>query len=153
MRMVFAITAVLFWSRAGCADAIPVTISPDDAADSSTSLSGGDDPEWTTASNIALTDSLLALVTTLGGNSADIGALFQPGAALAGDAVVSTPVISVTGSSGTNIPEPATIGLPIAGLLLLMWYAARRVRVIRQDASTDALTYPFIDHGPLHRSD
>ena len=166
LRLILAMAALSAGLAAARADTIPVTISPDDAADPVNTLAGGDDPEWTSASNIDLTGSLLDLITTLGGNSADIAALFQPGAALAGDAgTPSTPsslvtdaasnvaddaVSSVVSSPGTaesasSTPEPATMGLLFAALLFLIWYAGRRVRKIHR--------YTSNPHGPLQRSD
>jgi hypothetical protein len=151
MRWICAIAVLGLCVICARADLIPVTISADDSALLS-SLSGGSDPEWTTASNIALTGSLFELVMSLGGNEADIAALFQPGGALAGysggtvlvsDAgsnVVSGAVSNVvTSYPASSTPEPATMGLLFGALLLLFWYAMRRVRKIH--------------HGPLQRSD
>jgi hypothetical protein len=165
MRLILAMAVLGAGLGAALADTIPVTISPDDAADSVNTLAGGDDPEWTSASNIDLTGSLLDLITTLGGNSADIAALFQPGAALAGYAgapsTSSTPSDVVTDvasnvvddavsnadttDSSASTPEPATMGLLFAALLFLIWYAGRRVRKIHR--------YTSNQHGPLQRSD
>lgn len=154
MRSKYALGVLfcLFWLRGSNADTIPVTISPNDASDSggSISLLGlSDDPEWTTAENNELLGNLLELITTLGGNSADIAELYQPGAVFASDAIVSgTPLVTPVVTSAiapvsqvSNVPEPVTMGLLGGALLFLVGYASRCLRKIN------------FHHGPLQRSD
>jgi len=136
---------------------IPVTISPDDASNSNVLAGLSDDPDWTTPENNELLGNLLELITTLGGNTADIAELYQPGAVFALDGApvvtpVDTPVVTsaitpVVTSAITpaaqisNVPEPVTMGLLGGALLFLVGYARRRLRKIN------------LHHGPLQRSD
>jgi hypothetical protein len=134
-------------SGAARADTIPVSMSTEDAA-LAMLLPASGVPEWTSVENIALMGSLYQLIMTLGGDEAEISALFGPGGALAGygtpadpsDPSVNSLVVS-TSDSVSVVPEPATIGLPAGALVFLLWYATRRVRKIRHH------------HGPLQRTD
>ena len=77
-------------------------------------LSGA--PEWTTAENIGLTGNLFALITTLGGNSADIALLFQNGAVFGNlnanvitqSMVAAAPVSPLTPKTASSSPAAAT---------------------------------------------
>jgi len=128
------------------ADTIPVAMSPDDASDSNVLAGISDDPEWTTPENDELLGNLLELITSLGGDSADIAELYQPGAVFASDVPVSdTPLVTTSAIAPTaqvsNVPEPVTMGLLVGPLLFLVGYASRRLWKIN------------LHHGPLQRSD
>jgi hypothetical protein len=144
-RRAVALLFCLLWLTGSRADTIPVTMSPDDASDSNVLLGIGDDPEWTTPGNNELLENLLELITTLGGNSADIAGLYQPGAVFASDAPgLGTPLVTsaiTPASQVSNVPEPVTMGLLGGALFFLVGYASRRLRKIN------------LHHGPLQRSD
>ncbi|HWE51669.1 MAG TPA: PEP-CTERM sorting domain-containing protein [Bryobacteraceae bacterium] len=138
------------------ADLIPVTVAlQNDGLDTPANLAAfgsleymldpGAGPDWTTEQNNFLLQNLLVLVTTLGGDTTQIAALFAPGAVFAD--VLTPPLPSLTGpvvfssaQTPADVPEPATIGLLGGALLLLSFYATRRLRNIYL-------------HGPLQRSD
>jgi hypothetical protein len=156
MRSKCAIAVLLFCLsglQRSRADTIPVTMSPNDASDANVLAGIGNDPDWTTPGNNELLGNLLGLITALGGNSADIAELYQPGAVFASDVPVSgislvTPVVTSaitpgvpSGEQVSNVPEPVTMGLLGGALLFLIGYARRRLRKIN------------LHHGPLQRSD
>lgn len=136
MRSICAVAVFVFCLRGVRADTIPAAVvtssdSTDTGPDLTTvaaddTLGLSDDPEWTTLENNELTENLLALITSLGGNSTDIAALFAPGAVLAD----SGTDLGIDGSSGaftdSTTPEPATMGLLGVALLLLSYLALRR---------------------------
>lgn len=142
--------------QTGRADLIPVTIAlEEDGLESPSDLSAvsaieslidpGAGPDWTTEANNILLGNLLDLVTSLGGDSADIAALFQPGAIFADVLEPTVPMVSgsdlASGPQNSDgVPEPATMGLLGGAMLLLSLYAMRRLRKIYL-------------HGPLQRSD
>jgi hypothetical protein len=151
--LLFGVTALGTVLRA---DLIPVTIAlqdygldtPADLA-AIASIESWLDPDagpyWTTPENNYLLGNLLDLVTTLGGDSAEIAALFAPGAVFADVLVPPVPmaggtVLTSTDQEQGSVPEPATMGLLGGALLLLSIYAMRRLRNIYL-------------HGPLQRSD
>ena len=139
MRLVIAVAMFAFFLGKGKAraDTIAIAMTPEDASNTVNTLAGGTDPEWTSQPNIDLTGNLLLLIEELGGNPADIAALYQPGAALADSAPASSPTVSdavgnVVTSDMSSVPEPATIVLPVAAAVLLLLYAVRRARKIRR---------------------
>jgi hypothetical protein len=105
----------------------------------------GDGANWTTEANNALLGNILNLVITIGGDSAEIAELFQPGAIFADVLEPTVPPFSTSGpvlSSETPVavPEPATMDLLGGALFPLSLYAMCRLRNINL-------------HGPLLRSD
>ena len=138
------------------ADLIPVTIALEDDGLATpanlaaiSTLEGLIDPgggaNWTTGANNVLLGDMLNLVTTLGGDSAEIAELFQPGAIFAnviepGVPLMETPTLTLSSETPGVVPEPATMGFLGGALLLLGVYAMRRLRNINL-------------HGPLLRSD
>ena len=148
-KCAIGVLSCFLWLPPSRADMIPVTISPDDASNSNVLAGLSDDPDWTTPENNELLGNLLELITTLGGNTADIAELYQPGAVFALDGApvvtpVDTPVVTsaiTPAAQISNVPEPVTMGLLGGALLFLVGYARRRLRKIN------------LHHGPLQRSD
>jgi hypothetical protein len=152
----WAVAVLLLGLQTLRADLIPVTVAlQQDGLDSPVDLAAiaaiesridpFAGPNWTTPENNYLLGNLLELVTTLGGDSSEIAALFAPGAIFADVLVPPAPMpggaVLITSNEGQgNVPEPATMGLLGGALLLLSLYAMRRLRNIYL-------------HGPLQRSD
>jgi len=143
------VVAVLLFCLSFCvrsvrADLIPVTIAlMDDGLDTPPNLAAiskveglidpGGGANWTTEANNVLLGNILNLVTTLGGDSAEIAELFQPGAIFAdvlepSAPLVGTPALTLSSEIPGVVPEPATIGLLGGALILLGLYAVRRLR-------------------------
>ena len=74
----------------------------------------GTGQEWTTPANGDVTENLMLTILTLGGDSADIAELFQPGAVFAGSLVEP--------SVPSNVPEPATLILLCGAFAVLSCY-------------------------------
>ena len=165
MQWKYAIVAVFFCLPVLClqsarADLIPVTVAlEDDGMDSPANLAAistleslidpGGGANWTTQANNALLGNILNLVMTVGGDSAEIAELFQPGAIFADVLeptlpLVSTSALAQSSETPVAVPEPATMGFLGGALLflrsLLSLYAMRPLRNINL-------------HGPLFRSD
>jgi hypothetical protein len=115
---------------------------------------------WTSNANAALYTNMMELITTLGGNSAMIAELFEPGAVFAGQtdplAVTSSPtLVNIPGVSSQlvsiqpSIPEPATMGLLGEALLFLCCCAFFRRGRMRA-AACQSQTQP---HGPIRPAD
>jgi hypothetical protein len=150
MQSKCAVAIILFCLPAAYADLIPVTIAlEEDGLNTPANLAAistleslidpGGGANWTTEANNVLLGNMLNLVTTLGGDSAEIAQLFQPGAIFADVLEPTVPLIStfsLTQGSETPgvVPEPATIVL-LAGALLFL------------------SLYEINFHGPLLRSD
>lgn len=150
------IAGLLFCLQIANADLIPVNVAlEEDGLDSPADLAAistveslidpGGGANWTTQANNALLANILNLVMTIGGDSAEIAELFQPGAIFADVLEPGVPILGTSGrvlSSETPVAvtEPATMGLLGGPLLLLSLYAMRRPGNINL-------------HGPLLRSD
>ena len=80
----------------------------------------GTGQEWTTAATSALPENLLVTILSLGGDSASIDELFQPGAVFAD--------LSGGPSAPAVVPEPATLIL-LSGALVLSFAAYSRARL------------------------
>jgi hypothetical protein len=99
--------------------------------------------QWTNPENLALTSDLLALILALGGDPNLIALLYQPGAAFAGHGnstssngrpfTESSPVIALQQSQpAESAPEPGTMELLGGTLFLLSWFAAARIRRVKE---------------------